>query len=54
MPDGYIFNEIVPFDEVVDRETKGLQDASDPVKHIKRERYVQEYVNAFLNTAGID
>jgi hypothetical protein len=51
MSDRYLLNEVVSFDENREHETKGLQNAQNPVKAIV-DKHVEEYVNAFLNTDG--
>jgi tetratricopeptide (TPR) repeat protein len=47
----YTFNELMALDESREFEVKGLQNAQNPVKAIA-DKYVEEYVNAFLNTSG--
>ena len=39
------------FDEAREHEAKGLKHAQNPVKVIV-DKYIDEYVNAFLNTKG--
>lgn len=51
MTDKYVLNEIVAFDENREHETKSVQNAQNPVKAIV-DKYVEEYINAFLNTNG--
>ena len=51
MSDTYTFGAIVAFDETRDHEAKGFRNAQNPVKAIV-DKYVEEYVNAFLNTRG--
>lgn len=51
MSDTYILYSTVAFDETREHEAKGLKHAQNPVKAIV-DKYIDEYVNAFLNTNG--